>query len=59
MKKSTVSDEEIHLIPMIFGKNHFHTENPVCAVVAEKLQAAFPEITVILSKNHSDCMKFY
>ena len=43
----------------LIDAGHFHTENPVCAVVAEKLQAAFPEITVILSKNHSDCMKFY
>jgi dinuclear metal center YbgI/SA1388 family protein len=43
----------------LIDAGHFHTENPVCAVVAEKLQAAFPEITVILSKNHADCMKFY
>ncbi len=38
---------------------HFHTENPVCAVLAQKIQAAFPEIKVILSKNHTDCMRFY
>ena len=43
----------------LIDAGHFHTENPVCAVLAEKLQAAFPEITVILSKNHTDCMKFY
>ena len=47
-----------------FGVNlidagHFQTENPVCTVLAEKLQTAFPEIKVILSKNHTDCMKFY
>ena len=38
---------------------HFHTENPVVAVLAEKIQAAFPNIQVKISKNHSDCMKFY
>ena len=43
----------------LIDAGHFHTENPVCAVLAEKLQAAFPEIKVILSKSHTDCMKFY
>ena len=38
---------------------HFHTENPVVAVLAEKIQAAFPQIQVKISKNHTDCMKFY
>ena len=38
---------------------HFHTENPVCKVLAEKLQAAFPEITVLLSQKHTDCVKFF
>ena len=38
---------------------HFHTENPVVAVLAEKIQAAFPHIQVKISKNHCDCMKFY
>ena len=47
-----------------FGVNlidagHFQTENPVCKVLVEKLQAAFPEISVVLAKNHTDCMKFY
>lgn len=43
----------------LIDAGHFHTENPVCAVLADKLQAAFPEITVVLSKKHADCMKFY
>ena len=43
----------------LIDAGHFPTENPVCAVVAEKLQKAFPQIRVILSKNHSDCVKFY
>ena len=38
---------------------HFHTENPVVAVLAKKIQAAFPQIQVKISKNHTDCMKFY
>ena len=43
----------------IIDAGHFHTENPVCAVLAGKLQAAFPEIAVILSKKHQDAMKFF
>ena len=38
---------------------HFHTENPVVAVLAGKIQAAFPQIQVKISENHRDCMKFY
>ena len=43
----------------LIDAGHFHTENPVCAVLAEKLQQAFPESSVVLSKNHGDCTKFY
>lgn len=43
----------------LIDAGHFHTENPVCAVLAEKLQAAFPEITVVLSENHTDCANFF
>jgi len=43
----------------LIDAGHFQTENPVCAVLAQKIQAAFPEISVVLSKNHADCMKFY
>ncbi len=47
-----------------FGLNlidagHFHTENPVVAVLAEKIAAAFPEIEVKISESHRDCMKYY
>jgi putative NIF3 family GTP cyclohydrolase 1 type 2 len=38
---------------------HFHTENPICAVLASKIQAAFPEIDVKLSVTHFDPMKFF
>jgi len=43
----------------LIDAGHFHTENPVCSVLAEKLQAAFPEVTVILSENHTDCANFF
>ena len=43
----------------IVDAGHFHTENPSMAPLAAKLQAQFPEISVELSKNHTDCMKFY
>ena len=43
----------------LIDAGHFHTENPTMPVLAEKLAARFPEITVEFSKNHSDCMKFF
>lgn len=43
----------------LIDAGHFHTENPVVAVLAEKLAAAFPEIQVEISKTHTDCMKFF
>ena len=43
----------------LIDAGHFCTENPVVAVLAEKLQAAFPDTKVKISENHTDCMKFY
>ena len=43
----------------LIDAGHFHTENPVVAVLAEKIAAAFPEIRVEISKTHADCMKYY
>ena len=43
----------------LIDAGHFCTENPVVAVLAEKLQTAFPEIEVKISEKHNDCMKFY
>lgn len=43
----------------LIDAGHFHTENPVVAVLAEKIAAAFPEIQVKISEKHIDCMKFY
>ena len=43
----------------LIDAGHFHTENPTMPVLAEKLRSAFPEIEVIFSENHTDCMKYY
>ncbi len=43
----------------LIDAGHFHTENPIVAVLAEKLRAAFPEITVEVSKSHCDCVNFF
>ena len=43
----------------LIDAGHFHTENPVCAYLAEQLQSAFPEISVKLSATHTDCAKFF
>ena len=43
----------------IIDAGHFHTENPVCAVLAEKLRKAFPETEIYLSKKLHDPMKFF
>ena len=43
----------------LIDAGHFHTENPVVAVLAEKIAAAFPEIEVKISETHTDCMKFF
>lgn len=42
----------------LIDAGHFHTENPVCAVLAEKLSAAFPVTQIQLSQNHRDCVKY-
>ena len=43
----------------LIDAGHFCTENPVVAVLADQLQAAFPDLEVKISKKHADCMKFY
>lgn len=43
----------------LIDAGHFHTENPVCTVLADKLQKAFPDMQIILSKKHADCVNFY
>ena len=43
----------------LIDAGHFATENPVTAYLAEKIAAAFPEITVKISETHADCMNFF
>lgn len=43
----------------LIDAGHFYTENPIVAVLAEKIQAAFPDIQVEISKTHRDCMNFF
>ena len=43
----------------LIDAGHFHTENPVCAYLAQQLRQAFPEITVAMSGWHMDCTKFF
>ncbi len=51
--------EAQHLGIHLIDAGHFHTENPVVAALAEKIAAAFPEITVKISQTHKDCAEFY
>ena len=43
----------------LIDAGHFHTENPVVAVLAKKLAEAFPDVEVKISESHWDCMKYY
>ena len=43
----------------LIDAGHFHTENPVMPVVAEKLRAEFSGVDVIFSENHDDVMNFF
>ena len=43
----------------LIDAGHFYTENPVCSRLARFLQEKYPDIPVILSENHKDCMKFF
>ncbi len=43
----------------LIDAGHFATENPITAVLAKKIAAAFPAVEVKISETHRDCMKFY
>ena len=43
----------------LIDAGHFHTENPVVAVLATKIAEAFPDVEVKISETHADCMKFF
>lgn len=58
VKYNQFHDAKSYGINMI-DAGHFHTENPGCIVLAEKLRKAFPEITVAVSTKHKDHMNFF
>ena len=43
----------------LIDAGHFHTENPICSYLADKITAHFPDIAVKISENHTDPMKFF
>ncbi len=43
----------------LIDAGHFHTERPVCGMLAAVLAESFPEIQVKVSENQQDVMKFY
>ena len=43
----------------IIDAGHFYTENPVCGYLKEVLSGTFPELNLVVSQKHRDCMKFY
>ncbi len=42
----------------LIDAGHFETENPVCEVLTGIIRENFPELTVILSKNHRSLTQF-
>lgn len=42
----------------LIDAGHFYTENPVCLYLAAVLREGFPALSVHISQNHRDCMKF-
>ncbi len=43
----------------LIDAGHFHTEAPVCRYLTQQLRQAFPEVTVTMSTQHTDCAKFF
>ena len=43
----------------LIDAGHFHTENPVVPVLAEKLRCQFPGVAVKISESHWDIAKFF
>ena len=42
----------------LIDAGHFYTENPVVSVLAAAIAQNFPQVEVVISKTHADCMEF-
>ena len=42
----------------LIDAGHFHTENPVIPILAERIATAFPELQVQISTTHRDCIRY-
>ena len=43
----------------LIDAGHFHTENPVCVYLCNKIREAFPDVSVSMSAWHMDCANFF
>lgn len=43
----------------LIDAGHFQTENPIVEILAQKLSEAFPDIEVVVSQSHRDCIHFF
>ncbi len=43
----------------LIDAGHFHTENPVTSILANHLQAAFPELEILISQSGTDSMGYF
>ena len=43
----------------LIDAGHYPTENPIVFMLARKLAETFPELLILVSEKHTDCMKFY
>ena len=43
----------------LIDAGHLNTENPVCTMLCEKLQTAFPHVRFLISKKNRDAAKFF
>ncbi len=43
----------------LIDAGHFYTENPVCEFLRDQITQRFPEVEAVISREHSDCIRFY
>lgn len=42
----------------LIDADHFYTENPIIQALASRLSERFPDLDIIISKSHGDCIHF-